>query len=173
MSTQEGGEGIRTSDLRFMRRLFNYCESNLISLESSFLRSLLDWVVVYVSNFSESNLVELINFSDCRTIRMIVTIYFSGTKALATFGKPPTPLPLPLFSLLPKKNKNHLFKTTFSLFSHKGQQLISLLCRINHFLLLLTIKRFTKHTLCPFLSIKLLFIKNNKNKNLDRAQIKL
>jgi hypothetical protein len=64
------------------QHLFMNCESNVLSLESSFLRSLLDWIVVYVPNFSSSNLVELVNFLDCRTIGMIFSlVYFLGTRA--------------------------------------------------------------------------------------------
>jgi hypothetical protein len=36
----------------------------VLRLKSSFLRSLLDWAVAYVPNFSSSNIVDLVNFLD-------------------------------------------------------------------------------------------------------------
>jgi hypothetical protein len=42
--------------------LFEDCESNVLCLKSSFLRSLVDWTVAYVPNFSSSNLVDSITF---------------------------------------------------------------------------------------------------------------
>jgi hypothetical protein len=40
----------------------------MLSQKSSFFRSLLDWVVVHVLNFDSMNLVDLINFLDCRSL---------------------------------------------------------------------------------------------------------
>jgi hypothetical protein len=47
------------------RHLFADYESNVVCLKSLFLRSLLDWAVAYVPNFS-SNLVGIVNFLDFR-----------------------------------------------------------------------------------------------------------
>jgi hypothetical protein len=50
------------------QHLFEDYESNELYLKSSFLRSLLDWVVVYVLNFSFSNILNLVNFLDFRRL---------------------------------------------------------------------------------------------------------
>jgi hypothetical protein len=50
------------------QHLFEGCQSNVFFLKSSFLRSLLDWAVVFVPNFSSSDLVDLGNFLDCRSL---------------------------------------------------------------------------------------------------------
>jgi hypothetical protein len=47
------------------RRLFEDSESNVLLLKSFFLRSLPDWTLAYVPNFSSGNLVDLICFLDC------------------------------------------------------------------------------------------------------------
>jgi hypothetical protein len=46
------------------QHLFEGCQF----LKSSFLRSLLDWAVVFVPNFSSSDLVDLGNFLDFRSL---------------------------------------------------------------------------------------------------------
>ena len=46
------------------QHLFGDCESNVLSLKSSFL----SWAVVYVPNFSSSNLVDLVTFLYCRSL---------------------------------------------------------------------------------------------------------
>jgi hypothetical protein len=50
------------------RRLFEDSESNVLFQKSSFLRSLLDWVIVNVPNFDSENLVDLICFLDCSSL---------------------------------------------------------------------------------------------------------
>jgi hypothetical protein len=40
-------------------------KNNVLLLKFSFLRYLIDWAVVYVSNFSSGNLVDLICFKGC------------------------------------------------------------------------------------------------------------
>jgi hypothetical protein len=45
-------------------RPFETYEYNVLGLKSYFLRSLLDWVIVDVHNFSSSNLEDLDNFLD-------------------------------------------------------------------------------------------------------------
>jgi hypothetical protein len=50
------------------RRLFENSETNVFFLKSSFLRSLLDWAIVYVFNFPSGNLVHLICFLDFNSI---------------------------------------------------------------------------------------------------------
>jgi hypothetical protein len=46
-------------------RLFEDSETNVLLLKSLFLRSLLDWSIVYVPNFPKENLVDLICFLNC------------------------------------------------------------------------------------------------------------
>jgi hypothetical protein len=43
-------------------------KSNVFSLKSLFLRSLLDCAVVYVFNFSSLDLVDLVKFLDCGSL---------------------------------------------------------------------------------------------------------
>ena len=43
-------------------------KSNVLSLKSLFLRSLLDWAVVYVFNFSSLDLVDLVKLLDCGSL---------------------------------------------------------------------------------------------------------
>jgi hypothetical protein len=45
------------------RLLFEDCESNVLQFKSSFLKSLLDWGITFVPNFSSFNLVD-VNFLD-------------------------------------------------------------------------------------------------------------
>jgi hypothetical protein len=47
------------------QHLFEDSESNVLFQKSSFLRSLLDWVIVNLSNFDSENLVDLFCFLDC------------------------------------------------------------------------------------------------------------
>jgi len=49
-------------------RLFKDSESNVLFQKSSFLRSLLDWVIVNVPNFDSENLVDFICFSNCSSL---------------------------------------------------------------------------------------------------------
>jgi hypothetical protein len=44
------------------RRIFEKSETNVLFLKSSFLSSLLGWVLVYVPTFVSTNLVDLISF---------------------------------------------------------------------------------------------------------------
>jgi hypothetical protein len=46
------------------RRLFEDSEISVL-FKSSFMRSLIDWAIVHVPNFSSGNLVDLICFLDC------------------------------------------------------------------------------------------------------------
>jgi hypothetical protein len=50
------------------RHHFEDRETALLCLKFLFLRSLLDWAVVYVPTFSSSNLFDLVNFLDSRRI---------------------------------------------------------------------------------------------------------
>jgi hypothetical protein len=43
---------------------FKDCETSVLSLKFNFLRSLLDWTVVYVLSSSFLNLLDLVNFLD-------------------------------------------------------------------------------------------------------------
>jgi hypothetical protein len=46
------------------QRLFENCESNVLLLKSSSLRTLLDCAVTFVSSYSSFNFVDLVNFLD-------------------------------------------------------------------------------------------------------------
>jgi hypothetical protein len=50
------------------RRIFENSETNVLFLKSSFLRSLLGWVLVNVPNFVCTNLVDLIGFLHCSSL---------------------------------------------------------------------------------------------------------
>jgi hypothetical protein len=50
------------------RRIFEDSETNVFFLKSSFLRSLLGWVLVNVPNFVSTNLVDLISFLHCSSL---------------------------------------------------------------------------------------------------------
>jgi hypothetical protein len=58
-------------------RLFKDSESNVLFQKSSFLRSLLDWVIVNVPNFDSENLVDLTKrICKCSFVYFSYTIFF-------------------------------------------------------------------------------------------------
>jgi hypothetical protein len=57
--------------------------SPMYSVKILLLRFLLDWAIIYVLNFSTLNLLDLVNFLDSDTFRVIVSfVYFSCTRGL-------------------------------------------------------------------------------------------
>jgi hypothetical protein len=48
--------------------IFKVSETNVLFLKSSFLKSLLGWVLVNVPNFVSTNLVDLICFLHCSSL---------------------------------------------------------------------------------------------------------
>jgi hypothetical protein len=50
------------------RRRFEDSETNVLFLKSSFLRSLLGWVLVNGPNFVSTNLIDLIYFLHCSSL---------------------------------------------------------------------------------------------------------
>jgi hypothetical protein len=49
-------------------RIFEDSETNMFFLKSSFLKSLLGWVLVNFPNFVSTNLVDLISFFHCSSL---------------------------------------------------------------------------------------------------------
>jgi len=70
------------------RRPFEDCESNVLQLKSSFLSSLLDWAVFFVSNFSSYSLVDFVNFLDFRPIMVAASlVHFLCTQVFFFINK--------------------------------------------------------------------------------------